>query len=458
MISSLVCRHSLLRTPLHRARRTARCICALAAPERDSRLAANQLRTAATLLESLSPHITTDAHLPSRVKELCGQRGYNSSSRRLYRELLYTYVRFWPWLSSLQRSSAAEVAALLAPATPEVERLRQAGVLPPLLQGAATLEDARRALQALAGQQELCSAAELATPHWLHGALSGPAVPPELACTRPPLYIRVYKRHLLPAIQADADALGVRLQETAVRDAFMVCPDTPGQTFDLTATDSFTKDGAFDIQDLGSQMLLEAVAPIAGTRWLDACAGAGGKSLQLAALLGPDGTVRAEDVRPAALEQLAVRAARCGLSHRIKRAPSPTTTPPPNPQYDAVLVDAPCTGSGTWRRSPHLRWSLTPERVQAAAAMQLQLLKTHAPRVAPGGLLVYATCSQAVAENEAVVGAFLEHAGGDFEPAALPGASAVGGVPHPTGAHMMVVSPQQHNTDAFFVTALRRRG
>jgi 16S rRNA (cytosine967-C5)-methyltransferase len=209
-------------------------------------------------------------------------------------------------------------------------------------------------------------------------------------------------------------------------------------------------------------MLLEAVAPVAGTRWLDACAGAGGKSLQLAAMLGPDGAVRAEDVRPAALEQLAVRAARCGLSHRIKRAPSPTPSPTPSPpakpQYDAVLLDAPCTGSGTWRRSPHLRWQLTPERVQAAAALQLQLLNSHAPRVAPGGLLVYATCSQAIAENEAVVSAFLEHAGGDFEPAALPGVGAAGGVPHPNGAHMMVVSPQQHNTDAFFGAALRRRG
>ena len=456
MTPTLLCRQGLLRATLHRARRTTRCVCALAAPERDSRLAANQLRTAAALLESLAPHVNSDAYLPSRVKELCGERRFNSSSRRLYRELLYTYLRFWPWFSSLQSSAAADCAALLAPATPEVTRLRQAGVLPPLLQGASTLEDARLELQALAGQ-ELCSAAELATPSWLHGALSGPAVPPELACTRPPLFIRVYKRHLLPAIQADADALGVRLLETAVRDAFKAVPDTPGLTFDLTATDSFTRDGAFEVQDLGSQMLLEAVAPVAGTRWLDACAGAGGKSLQLAALLGPDGAVRAEDVRPAALEQLALRAVRCGLSHRITRAPSPKATPPAKPLYDAVLVDAPCTGSGTWRRSPHLRWQLTPERVQAAAAMQLHLLTTHAPRVAPGGLLVYATCSQAVAENEAVVAAFLEHAGEDFEPAELPGVSTVGGVAHEHGAHLMVVSPQQHNTDAFFVAALRRR-
>ena len=431
--------------------------CAVSAPERDSRVAANQLRTASTLLQSLAPHVATDVNLPSRVKELSGERRFNSSTRRLYRELLFTYVRFYPWLASLSSSAAAECSALLAPHTPEVVRLLQssAELSGHALAHRGDLEDTRRALQHLVGDS-LCSVADLVTPPWLQS--SGQAVPPDVALTRPPLYIRVYKRSLLPAIEADAHSLGARVEPTVLGDAFRVSPLVPGATFDLTATDSFARAGAFEVQDLGSQMLLEALAPPPGPqRWLDACAGAGGKTLQLAAMLGPSAQVHAEDVRRSALEQLAVRAARCGLADRITTAPSPSTIDAAlHGFFDGVLVDAPCTGSGTWRRSPHLRWQITPERVQAAAEIQLQLLMKNAPRVKPGGLVVYSTCSQASTENEAVVRAFLQHAGSTFERADLPGSHALGLLQPEQG--QLVVSPSQHNTDAFYIAALRRAG
>src|SRR5205085_9861086 len=101
------------------------------------------------------------------------------------------------------------------------------------------------------------------------------------------------------------------------------------------------------VQDLGSQLILASAGIAAGGHWLDTCAGAGGKTLQLADLLGPTGKVDAHDIRPEALAELAARATRAGWEERIdilRHAPTEI--------YDGVLVDAPCSGSGTWRRAP----------------------------------------------------------------------------------------------------------
>ena len=108
--------------------------------------------------------------------------------------------------------------------------------------------------------------------------------------------------------------------------------------------------------------------------------------------------------------------------------------------YDGVLVDAPCSGTGTWRRSPHLKWCTTPETVVRAATLQHELLTRFARHVRPGGLLVYATCSLSHHENEDVITAFLDTQT-DFEPA----------VPSRT------LLPSEHNTDGYFVAPLRRR-
>jgi 16S rRNA (cytosine967-C5)-methyltransferase len=213
----------------------------------------------------------------------------------------------------------------------------------------------------------------------------------------------------------------------------------------VTATEAY-RSGRVEIQDLGSQLLLEAVGVAPGGRWLDACAGAGGKSLQLAGLLGPDGRVDAEDVRPAALAELARRAARAGLAGRISIRGAA------GGGYDGVLVDAPCSGSGTWRRSPHLKWVTSPAQIAAGAARQEALLARCAPRVRPGGQLVYATCSLARSENEEVVRRFL---------AAHP-AFAAGPYPRPRGGEPagdgLRFWPADHDGDGFFVASFRRAG
>src|SRR5262249_41278438 len=159
-------------------------------------------------------------------------------------------------------------------------------------------------------------------------------------------------------------------------------------------------------------------------RWFDACAGAGGKTLQLARLVGPSGHVNAYDVRRAALEELNVRVARAGIRNvHTSAQPTPGT-------YPGVLVDAPCSGSGTWRRAPHLKWATRPQVVADRAQLQQTLLSRFAVCVRPGGRLVYATCSLSSRENEAVVAEFLAtHT--DFEP--VPFAQTFGATPRGSG-------------------------
>jgi 16S rRNA (cytosine967-C5)-methyltransferase len=279
--------------------------------------------------------------------------------------------------------------------------------------------------------------------------------PAALALSRAPLYIRVQSRTpaALAAARAELAALSVQAAEVAALPGAWRLDCAAAEAVDLTATQAFAA-GAFEVQDLGSQALLAAVAPPPGGRWLDACAGAGGKSLQLAALLGAHaGCVTATDVRADALRELRRRAKRAGLERSIATL-APGMAPAPK-SFDGVLVDAPCTGTGTWRRAPHQRWLLTPAALADAAALQLRILRAAADAVRPGGLLVYATCSLADAENGAVVDAFMAGShGAIFAPAALPGAAALGFSPEAEGR--LTVAPAVLDTDGFFVAALRR--
>ena len=211
---------------------------------------------------------------------------------------------------------------------------------------------------------------------------------------------------------------------------------------DVTATEAF-RSGQIEVQDIGSQLVLESAEPSPGGRWLDACAGAGGKSLQLARMLGPGGRVDAHDIRPAALRELGDRAARAGAGTiRIR------TRVDGSEAYDGVLVDAPCSGSGTWRRAPHLKWCTGPADAGRHSARQLGLLSRFAAFVAPGGRLVYATCSLSRLENEAVVAGFLE-----THPsfAMVPPRRDLGFLARPNGRTLL---PSVHDSDGFFVAVL----
>ena len=162
-------------------------------------------------------------------------------------------------------------------------------------------------------------------------------------------------------------------------------------------------DGRAELQDAASQAVADEVPLRPGARVLDWCAGGGGKALSLAARSG--GPVWAHDAEARRMADLPVRAARAGADVRI--------LPPGRTGggWDVILVDAPCSGTGAWRRAPEARWRLTAARLVELAAVQGAILDAAAAALAPGGALVYATCSMLRAENEDVVTAFAGRSG-----------------------------------------------
>ena len=159
--------------------------------------------------------------------------------------------------------------------------------------------------------------------------------------------------------------------------------------------------GLVELQDAASQAAMLRLPLSDGLRVLDYCAGGGGKALAMAALAQVD--VTAHDAAPARMADLPARAARAGVVVRQCRHDGLAGLGP----FDLVLVDAPCSGSGSWRRAPEARWRLTPAALDALCATQARILDQAGPLVAPGGVLAYATCSVLTAENDAQVAAFL---------------------------------------------------
>jgi 16S rRNA (cytosine967-C5)-methyltransferase len=170
-------------------------------------------------------------------------------------------------------------------------------------------------------------------------------------------------------------------------------------------------DGRVEIQDAGSQMIAPMLDAQPGERVIDACSGAGGKALHLAALMCNEGRVYAMDVDAGKLAELGRRARRAGATCV---SPKPITAGTPADFAgigDRLLIDAPCSGLGTLKRQPDLKWRLKPAQVERARAVQRELIQAYAVMLKPGGRLVYATCSILPSENCAVVDSFVENGG-----------------------------------------------
>jgi len=216
-------------------------------------------------------------------------------------------------------------------------------------------------------------------------------------------------------------------------------------------------DGRIEVQDEGSQLIGFLVAPKRADMVVDFCAGAGGKTLLLGALMRSQGRLYAFDVAKARLANLAPRLKRSGLSNvhpqvlederdnRVKRLAG---------KIDRVLVDAPCTGFGTLRRNPDLKWRQPESAVAELAAKQAKILAAAATMVKPGGRLVYATCSVLPDENEAIVEQFL-----GSHPAFSPGNAAEdlarANIALDTGSTLKLL-PHRHGCDGFFAAVLER--
>lgn len=391
--------------------------------EHRSSPAASQGRVFLSLFAALRPHVATDRNLPSRLQQLLArEKRFGSRDRRLYRELLYTALRHLPWIDALLAGTpddAVRATAWLAAETPATRAFRA--------HWTAGWPEVPASADAKARQ--LGASSSDLVPAWFAEHCPAACKPPTLDVlhTRAPLWVRLQTADPAPVL-AEFAARGWTVHPASILPtAFEIGADA-----DLTTTDAYAR-GLIEIQDLGSQLLLAQLPDPPAGRWLDACAGAGGKTLQLARLIGDNGRVDAHDIRASALDELGSRAARARIANIRILSSSPIGS------YDGVLVDAPCSGSGTWRRSPHLKWCTTPQTITAAATLQRELLTRYASLVRPGGLLVYATCSLSHHENDDVVAAFLA-ARPEFTPAAPP----------------RTLLPSDYNTDGYFVAVLRR--
>ncbi len=222
----------------------------------------------------------------------------------------------------------------------------------------------------------------------------------------------------------------------------------------LDRSDAFTR-GLFEVQDEASQIAALLCGARPGLRVLDLAAGAGGKSLALAAAMDNSGAILACDVRQPALQETAIRAKRAGAGIVATHLISEAT--PPSGLFDMVLIDAPCSGSGTWRRQAELRWRLTPRRLDQLNATQDALLDQAARHVKPGGRLIYATCSLLPRENEDRVAAFRARQAA-FKPLRADTAwrESAGTAPPPGLGETFRASPLTTGTDGFFAAILTR--
>jgi len=421
-------------------------------------IAANQQRLFLAFVAELRPHVGRDSALPRRIKELFARhRAIGSRDRKLYRELVYTYLRFLPWIDPLLDTTpelAAKITAWLAPELKPTSAYRAAhcgdwpAVPDTLSEKAATLtrltgpgdpvEISDASPCSLLPAPSFVPAALL--PAWFHAHCPAAFASPHLDAlnSRAGVWVRIQCNDRALVLDEFRARQWTFAQPADFPDALCLAPNA-----EVAGSDAYRR-GFIEIQDLGSQLVL-ACAPITpGGRWLDACAGAGGKTLQLARMLGDMGHVDATDIRADILDELDDRAKRARLTNI-------TIVREPKGDYDGVLVDAPCSGSGTWRRQPHLKWYIKPESITSFMRTQSEILHAHAPRVKPGGLLIYATCSLSQHENHDVVAAFLKSHPG-FKPE--PSADTHGGTFDGLGTLLL---PGTRNTDGFYVALLRRQ-
>jgi 16S rRNA (cytosine967-C5)-methyltransferase len=228
----------------------------------------------------------------------------------------------------------------------------------------------------------------------------------------------------------------------------------------LSALAAF-KEGLVEVQDEGSQVAALLADARPGMRVVDFCAGAGGKTLALAALMQNRGRLVALDVSARRLERAGMRLRRAGIGNVERRALTGERDKWVKRHalsFDRVFVDVPCLGTGTWRRNPDAKWRARPEDLAELTVRQRDILASAARLVRPGGRLVYATCSLLCEEDEDQAEAFLAGAP-DFAlvPAADVWKETIGGRPPSGSGRTLRLSPARHGTDGFFVAIFERR-
>lgn len=428
-----------------------------------------------TALEVLG--LVSDGWLADRALEgvIRRKKALWASERRAVAERVYAYLRrgrtidfllsqAWDRFESLEQSrkDALRLAAarvLTGESLLDVERT--SGMVEADRQVISRLPEAAQVLEALPFDQRFPVAAALpdflaARYVELYGADAERAA--EAMNERAPLTARVN------LLKGSREALIAHLAEEGV--TARPCPLSPLGLFLETRINAFSlaafKDGWFEIQDEGSQ-LLGMLVDAPPTRVVDACAGAGGKTLQLAAQMKNRGDLHALDIDAKRMDALKKRARRAGVHNVRSRVIAADQAADAQlaelgPVADRVLVDAPCTGTGTFRRKPDARLRLTEEDLRMHVERQKVLLERFSKLVKPGGRLIYGTCSILPEENEEVIADFLaRHPEYSVKPVSeLLDPSVAERI---SSGDFLRLSPHRHGTDGFFGAVLvRARG
>lgn len=227
------------------------------------------------------------------------------------------------------------------------------------------------------------------------------------------------------------------------------------------ALTAWYRNGQLSVQDESSMLVVEALRPKAGMRVLDCCAAPGGKTTHIAERMGNQGEIIANDIHAHKVTLIAKQAERLGLTsvRTIKADAATLDSLFPSGSFDAVLLDAPCTGFGVIRRKPDIKWTKRPEDVASMAALQAKLIVKAAQLVRPGGRLIYSTCSVDYKENVHIVHGFLQHMHNSWEldntwKAALLPAEQLTAALQRSPAGMLQVLPHDAGSDGFFIACL----
>jgi 16S rRNA (cytosine967-C5)-methyltransferase len=422
------------------------------------------------------PRQLTSEFLHSRKRFSTETRGYISS-------LAYHALRCWRPATALITGEHADVATRMDRATaPAVcaAALHLALVpdarypLPQELRDCPwSMEAIERVTRALMGSTDITRyqshlGTDASLPDWVVSALRQRGMPDEAIlrtgrelCAPSPLILRVniarISRKTLIHTLRDADigaSVHPRLPAAVVIENRVSLLES-----------SWYGDGLFEVQDAGSQLIAYACGAGPGTNVLDACAGGGGKTMHLLDLTQDSGKLLACDIERSKLRGLRQRAARVSSTTLETLALTPAGVPqlshdnaPEEGAFDCVLVDAPCSGFGTVRRNPALKWRLKERTVQRLSHRQLDILSRNAEYVRPGGALVYATCSLLPAENDDVVDAFLDRNPGFVSDPLLPVFSSHGLVLDELApdACRLTVFPSLLDSDGYFMARFRR--
>ena len=364
-------------------------------------------------------------------------RELGSRDRRFLSDTIFAVFRWQGWLREFEAGNPATLAALACQLDGQEVHPALAADLP---------ADAESVIARLRAQP-----VALLAPAWL-----GPFLAAELReetgadafllslQQRPPTWLRA-RRGQAKRVAAHITGMGFTASiHPHVRDAIAVPPRIPWNEIKRALGHDV------EIHDLASQVVALAAGPRPGESWWDACAGSGGKTLHLADLLSGRGSILATDVRESIMRELNRRTSEIdSVKVRIGRLNAENESPN-DEQFQGALVDAPCSGTGTWSRNPDARWRCTAEFVDECSKRQGRILHNASRHVAPGGLLTYAVCSVTQAETHAIADAFLlSHP--TFEPAPFPNPLQ----PESTPSRLLV-RPADGPGDGMFIARFRR--